>query len=93
MGHRTLNLIALLEGLYAFEQLPNEPWAAQVIQRGLAHPVPEVRELALGALATGAPDVWTPTLFAYIRGESLPWLNRFARLVLDDYRQVCRMSV
>lgn len=93
VGHRTHSLRVLLEGLYALESLPNEPWVHQCVRTGLSDPDPDLRELALSIIATGEPHTWTPVLFNYLRQETKPWLYRYARMVLDDYRQLCRLGI
>ena len=74
------------------DTLPDEPWVHHYVHTALRDANPERRELALSVLSLGTPQVWAPVLFDYIKQEREPWLCRFARLVLDDYRQACMIS-
>ena len=93
VGTVTHNLMSVLEGLYALEFLPPEPWAATYVLRGLTDPDPETRELAVSIAATGDPDTWMTALTAFVDAEPEPHLRRFARLVIDEHRCLSITSV
>lgn len=87
MGQQIHDLRELLELLFALEGAPHEPWAAATIQRGLRHPDPEIRELALSVVGSGCSLIWVSLLTECAASENEPWLRRYFALILDDARR------